>query len=201
MNYRHLTRSSLSVVALAAITVLAAAPAAAQTAYTNPLGGITSPHVLITRIENILVSFAAPLVLLALAYGGIILVFGGVDNANNAKQGKTIILWALIGLAVILARFTLRDFVSQDVLRGTVTARPTLLDYITRIINFILYTVSAVALVAMVYGGLIISGSFGFTPEKKMQQGKNAIVFGLVGLAVTILSFTLIELVVYIFNG
>lgn len=201
------TKIFIAALGLMSLALLPAAPAlAVHGGFHNPLGdssgstegGITSFEQLFDNIREFLQGFATPLVLLALVYGGIMLTFGGVDP-GQVKRGKTIIFWSLIGLAVILMPLTIRNIVARDILRlpgYTGAASDRVLVVITSFIRLMLSVTGALALAAVIWGGLLIAGSFG--DEGRARQGKTAATYGLIGLAVTILSFTLIELVVYI---
>lgn len=186
-----------------AAATLAALPVHAQTEFfKNPLGSgntIQTPINLIEKIETFLLGLSAPLVLLALTYGGIMLTFGGVDP-GQAKRAKTIIFWALIGLAVILVRVPIKGLVAGDILAqpGESPMASEALGILIRIIKLLFSIVGALALLAVVWGGTLITASFG--DEGRTRQGKTAVIYGLIGFAVTALSFTFIELIVYLFS-
>lgn len=72
----------------------------------NPLAGVDTIDQLIPRIINWVLGFSAMIALLALVIGGLrmIGVFAGEDNL---KKGKQIIMWAVIGLVVIISAYAI----------------------------------------------------------------------------------------------
>ncbi len=86
---------------------------------TNPLDGgpdqtITS---VLTSVINWMLGLVAFLALIALIIGGgrMIINFG---NEEQVKKAKTTILWAVIGLAVVILSYAIINIVVSDILGG-----------------------------------------------------------------------------------
>lgn len=81
-------------------------------------GGIANPlsvntiSGLLARIINFLLGAAAMVAMLALVFGGLKMI-GVFVSEDNVKEGKKIILWAVIGLAVIMIAFVIIRTVSS----------------------------------------------------------------------------------------
>jgi len=80
--------------------------------FENPIIGVRSIPDLISRIIFFLLALAAPLTLLALIWGGFkyILAFGDEKKVGAAKQ---ILMWSLIGLAIIILAFVIVSELSR----------------------------------------------------------------------------------------
>ncbi|MFA5024515.1 MAG: pilin [Patescibacteria group bacterium] len=73
---------------------------------TNPLGKITSPQVLIGKIINAVLGVVGSLTLLMFVYGGLVWMTSS-GSAEKIKQGREIIVWSAIGLAIIFSAYGL----------------------------------------------------------------------------------------------
>lgn len=75
----------------------------------NPLG-ITDVNALIARVINWILSLVGSVSLLMFVYGGLTwMTSAGV--ADKVKKGKDIIIWAVIGLAIVFTSYILVKFV------------------------------------------------------------------------------------------
>ncbi len=73
---------------------------------TNPLGDIDSPNALIGKVINSIIGVVGSIALLMFIYGGFVWMLSG-GNPNKIKQGREIIVWSILGLAVILFSYAL----------------------------------------------------------------------------------------------
>lgn len=86
---------------------------------TNPLGG--GPEQTITdvlvKIVNWMLSLVGIVALIALITGGarMIMDFG---SAEQVKKGKATILWAVIGLLVVILSYAIINIVTSEILGG-----------------------------------------------------------------------------------
>lgn len=79
----------------------------------NPLG-TTDINVLIAQVINFILSLVGSVSLLLFVYGGITWMTSA-GAADKVKKGKDIIVWAIIGLAVVFTSYILVKFVIQGI--------------------------------------------------------------------------------------
>jgi hypothetical protein len=85
----------------------AAAPAPIN--LTNPIAATNVPQLIGSIIKEVL-GIVGALALLMFVYGGFLWLTSG-GSPDRIKKGKDILVWAVIGLVVIFASYTLVDFV------------------------------------------------------------------------------------------
>ncbi|PIS04568.1 MAG: hypothetical protein COT81_05725 [Candidatus Buchananbacteria bacterium CG10_big_fil_rev_8_21_14_0_10_42_9] len=77
----------------------------------NPLGkGLNDPRDIIANIIRAILGLVGSLALLVFIYGGFTWMMAA-GNEDKIKKGKDMILWASLGIAVILLSYTLVSFV------------------------------------------------------------------------------------------
>ena len=79
----------------------------------NPLG-ITDINAFIARIITFVLSLVGSVSLLLFVYGGITWMTS-MGNDTKIKKGKDIVVWAVIGLAVVFFAYILVKFVIQGI--------------------------------------------------------------------------------------
>jgi fumarate reductase subunit D len=75
----------------------------------NPLG-ITDVNALIARVINFVLSLVGSLSLLMFVYGGLTWMTSA-GAADKVKKGREIIVWSIIGLAIVFSAYILVKFV------------------------------------------------------------------------------------------
>jgi len=75
----------------------------------NPLG-ITDVNALIARIINFVLSLVGSVSLLMFVYGGLTWMTSA-GKSDQVKKGKDIIVWSIIGLAIVFSSYILVKFV------------------------------------------------------------------------------------------
>lgn len=80
----------------------------------NPLGGIDDPRILIGNIINAVLGIVGSIALLVFIYGGFLWLTSG-GQENKVTQGKNLIMWAALGLAIIFLSYALVIFVLQAI--------------------------------------------------------------------------------------
>lgn len=80
---------------------------------TNPLGKITTPQLLIGQIINALLGIVGSLALLMFIYGGFIWMTAA-GNQERVTKGRNVLMWAIIGLIIIFASYSLVNFIITD---------------------------------------------------------------------------------------
>lgn len=85
----------------------------------NPIG-ITDPRQIIGNIIKAILSVVGSLALLMFVYGGVLWItsFG---EAKRIEKGKTIITWAVLGLALIAASYVIVNAVILGLTTGSAT--------------------------------------------------------------------------------
>ena len=79
----------------------------------NPLG-ITDVNAFIAQLINFVLSLVGSVSLLLFVYGGITWMTSAGASAQ-VKKGKDIVVWAVIGLAVVFTSYILVKFVIQGI--------------------------------------------------------------------------------------
>jgi len=90
---------------LATVALLSSPSQVLAATFQNPLGSVTDPVDIIFNIIEFLLTLAAPLALLGIVYGGVLLIVGGFDNEQQAARAKKILTWSIVGLAVVILAF------------------------------------------------------------------------------------------------
>lgn len=67
----------------------------------NPLGNVSTFAEIIDRVTGYLIIIAAPIVALMILFAGFKILTAG-DNPENLKSAKQMILWTVVGYAIIL---------------------------------------------------------------------------------------------------
>jgi len=93
------------------LALILVSPVLAQTSkvLTNPLG-TASPEELIGRIIKAVLGIVGSIALLMFIYGGFLWLTSG-GSPEKIKKGKDVLVWAVIGLAIIFLSYTLVGFV------------------------------------------------------------------------------------------
>src|SRR6056297_1033763 len=79
--------------------------------FPNPLGeGVTNPSEVIGNVIQAVLGIVGSLALLMFVYGGLTWMLSGGNN-ERVQKGKTILVWATVGLIVIFASYALVRFV------------------------------------------------------------------------------------------
>lgn len=86
--------------------VLAGPSAATTAAFTNPLGTTTTFSGFIIKVTQSLLGLVGFLAMASLVWGGTLYIIS-LGNDNYVQQAKKIILWAVIGLIVIILSFVI----------------------------------------------------------------------------------------------
>ena len=86
---------------------------------TNPLG-TTDPTLIIVNIIKAIMSIVGSLALLMFVYGGVIWItsFG---EAKRVEKGKSILTWAVLGLALVASAYVLVNAVINGLVFGSAT--------------------------------------------------------------------------------
>src|SRR3989344_3308409 len=108
------THLLLLLMILALVPVVALAQ---QQGITNPLGNIGTVSDLLGKIINYMLGLVGFIALIALITGGarMIMDFG---NEEQVKKGKMTIMWAVIGLLVVLLSYAIINIVTGEILGG-----------------------------------------------------------------------------------
>ncbi len=91
---------------------------------TNPLGKTDDITDVLKNVINWLLGLVGFAALIALIIGGFRMIVG-FGNEEQVKKAKTTILWAVIGLAVVILSYAIINIVVSDILGGnTATGTP-----------------------------------------------------------------------------
>lgn len=82
-------------------------PSAGSTKLCNPLKGVaTTPQELIGKVLDSVMGVVGSIALLMFVYGGLVWMTSS-GNAEKVTQGRGILIWSAIGLAVIFSSYAL----------------------------------------------------------------------------------------------
>ncbi len=84
----------------------------------NPLPGVNSPEALIGKVIKAIMGIVGSIALVMFIYGGFVWMMAG-GNAQAVDKGKSILMWAAVGLIVIFSSYALVQFVFKDFLGVT----------------------------------------------------------------------------------
>jgi TRAP-type C4-dicarboxylate transport system permease small subunit len=79
----------------------------------------------------------------------------------------------------------------NDKIKFLISGQKTLYDILLNIVSWILWLAGAFALIYLIYGGIIYITAAG--NEEKTKAGKNAIVYAIIGIAIVVLSFVIVN--------
>lgn len=106
----------------AALVIPAVASAAALQ---PPLGDAsTDPKLIAVNIINGLVGILSTITLVVFLYGGFLFLLSG-GKAETIQKGKTTIFWAIVGLAIVLASYSISAYVFNTISGATKNAPAT----------------------------------------------------------------------------
>ncbi len=80
---------------------------------TNPLG-INDPKELVYRILKYSLGFLGILALVMIIYGGFLMLTSG-GNADMIKKAKGTIIWAAVGIAIVLSSWQILTFIFSTI--------------------------------------------------------------------------------------
>ncbi len=84
----------------------------------NPLEGSASSITdVLKKVINFMLGLVGTIALIALITAGARMIFGFVDE-DQVKKAKTTILWAVIGLAVVILSYAIINIVTGEILGG-----------------------------------------------------------------------------------
>ncbi len=84
----------------------------------NPLGNAVTPAELAARVINILLGVVGVAALVVFIYGGVQYMFSG-GNSQKVQSAKDTIVYATLGIAIILASRSLLQFVMKAIVGAT----------------------------------------------------------------------------------
>ena len=75
----------------------------------NPLGGTMDPRQVISNVISVVLIFLGVITLIVFIIAGFMMMFSG-GNEETFKKSRTMMIWAVIGLAITLASYAILDF-------------------------------------------------------------------------------------------
>jgi len=76
----------------------------------NPLGSVNTPQALIGKVVNNALGVVGSIALLMFVYGGLVWMTSA-GSSEKVKNGRDILIWSAIGMAVIFSAYGLTRFV------------------------------------------------------------------------------------------
>lgn len=84
-----------------------------------PLGDAsTDPRLIAVNIINALVGILSTVTLVVFLYGGFLFLLSG-GKSETIQKGKTTIFWAIVGLAIVLASYSISAYVFNTISGAT----------------------------------------------------------------------------------
>lgn len=81
---------------------------------TNPLGTTTTVYSLTGRVISVVLGLVGTIALVMFIYGGIIWMTSA-GSKDKIKKGKDVIVWSVIGMAIIFASYGLTKFLLDNI--------------------------------------------------------------------------------------
>lgn len=97
---------------LPAMLLAETTPTASQSVLEAPFGDSTSqqePILIVATVIQVLLGFVGAATLLVFIWGGFHLIFSG-GNEEKITKGKSTLVWAVIGLAIILSSYAILQY-------------------------------------------------------------------------------------------
>lgn len=109
-NWKKHSITLITTLVIAAPYLVMAASSESST-LSNPFGSSTpnEPIYIIARIIQALLGVVGAVTLLVFIWGGFKLIFSGGEE-DKITKGKSTLVWAVIGLAIILASYSILDY-------------------------------------------------------------------------------------------
>lgn len=175
------------------------APAASSVTISNPLGYNTVQDML-GKLLDALQGIIVTLSLVFIVIGAVLYIVSAGDE-GRIKTAKLAITASMIGLAIGIAAPSFLKEISSILgwtsTSTTVTAAPTLLEIIQNVLNFLLSLVGVLAIVMLVWGGIMYLTSAG--DEKRADTAKAIVKWAIIGIAVALASLVLVTQVANLF--
>lgn len=193
------TESSTADTCGAGVCCVPAAATASSVTISNPLGYDTVQDML-GKLLDALQGIIVTLSLVFIVIGAVLYIVSAGDE-GRIKTAKAAITASMIGLAIGIAAPSFLKEIS-GILGWTsssaaVTAAPTLLEIIQNVLNFLLSLVGVLAIVMLVWGGVMYLTSAG--DEKRADTAKSIVKWAIIGIAVALASLVLVTQVANFF--
>ncbi len=121
-----------------------------------------------------------------IAIGGLVYITSG-GSQGQVTLGKTIITWALVGFALVVAAPSLLKEVyaiaKGDAAISGITDQRSVLDMLTGILNFILLLIGSLSLISFTLGGFFYVTAAG--DYSRQNKAKDIIVYSIIALVVS----------------
>ena len=108
-----------------------------------------------------------------------------------------------VGAALVPSAAVYADDISGEISKGVsgtgLTDDTDLKDIVKKVVNTILYVVGILSVVMMIFGGIQYTTSAG--DQAKVTKAKNTILYGLVGLVVSLLAVAIVNFVINAVTG
>lgn len=194
-----------SIISVLTITGLAWA---ADTHLQDPLsltGATISPNDLLSRLAAGLIFAAGTLALTFTIFGGY-LIMAAAGNEERYSKGKKMVVYSVLGMILSAASYTILSTVINILTNGaqgnyittTILFDPVQSSspgdlYGRRILGYLLNSLGAFALLVSIYGGALWMTAAG--NEEKIGKAKKTLTYGVLGLAIILGSYGLINYV------
>lgn len=193
------TETSTADTCATGVCCVASTATATSVTISNPLG-YTTVQDMLGKLLDALQGIIVTLSLVFIVIGAVLYIVSAGDE-GRIKTAKAAITASMIGLAIGIAAPSFLKEISSILgwtsTSATVTAAPTLLDIIQNVLNFLLSLVGVLAIVMLVWGGMMYLTSGG--DEKRADSAKSIVKWAIIGIAVALGSLVLVTQVANLF--
>lgn len=121
-NYIHMKKLFTRLIPAALLGLSLPALTQAATTYTlpNPFGSTQSPAEVVVNIINFSLGIIGILALVMFIYGGFVILTAH-GNADQFKKGTHTLMYAVIGMVVILTSYSVLEYLFENVFNFTTT--------------------------------------------------------------------------------
>ena len=171
----------------------------------NPLGETSDVHTLIDKILNFLLGIALVLTPIMIVYAGFLYITAA-GNEEKIKTANKVLIWTLIGLAVVLIAkgvpALIKEFLGTSFvplvfaqeLNNTSSTMPEIPDtsniniwvILDTALNWFFGITLAIAVIMLIYAGFTFITSDG--NSAKLQTASKILIFALIGVAIALLA-------------
>jgi len=183
-----LTFGLFSSIIIIGTLLISASPILAQT-IPDYTGGVRSFGAFIENVSSYLLGLAAPLAVLISLWAAFILMTAAGDP-QRIKAGHKTLMWAVIGLAVIILSRAMLQITQTTVAAGAPEA------IIQRLIGYARNIGGPIAIVMFLYGGFLLSTS---QPEK-IKTAYKIFLWTSVAIAIIALASSIEAIVLFFFK-
>ena len=167
--------------------------------FANPIGETTIEGVL-GRIMNYLKSIAGALAVLFIIVGGVMYMISG-GNKEMAERAKKTVLYALVGLVIVLVAPTLYQEIKTLLGGGGMQSISalTLQQIVTNTLRLLLSIAGFLVIIIMIIGAIWMFSAGG--DEDRYETGKKTVTHAIIGIIIIVAALIIVNQIKILLGG